>query len=41
MINEEKIFDRISELEEFIRNFPDSPLCPVFQKELDYLTSLL
>ncbi len=41
MINGEKILDRIEELEEYIQNFPESKLTPIFQKEIDFLNSLL
>lgn len=41
MYNEEKILDRIEELEEYIQNFPDSVLAPIMQKEIDLLKSLL
>ena len=40
MYNEEKILDRIEELEEYIQNFPDSKLAPIMQEEIDYLNSL-
>lgn len=32
--------DRIDDLEEYIKNFPDSPLVPVFQNELEGLYNL-
>lgn len=41
MYNEEKILDRIEELDEYMQNFPDSILTPIMQKEIDYLNSLL
>lgn len=41
MYNEEKILDRIEELEAYIQNFPNSVLAPIMQKEIDYLNSLL
>ena len=41
MYNEEKILDRIEELEEYIQNFPNSKLAPIMQNEIDYLNSLL
>ena len=40
-MNEEKILDRLEELNEFLQNFPDSVLAPIMQKEADYLKSLL
>lgn len=40
MYNEEKILDRIEELQTFIQNFPNSVLSPIMQKEIDYLNSL-
>ncbi len=40
MVNVERVYDRIDELEEFIRNFPDSELVAPFRNELDYLYSL-
>lgn len=40
-MNEEKILDRLEELNEYIQNFPDSVLTPIMQKEADYLKSLL
>ena len=40
-MNEERILDRLEELNEFIENFPDSVLAPIMQKEADYLKSLL
>ncbi len=39
-MNEEKIFDRIEELTEYIQNFPDSILTPIFQKEIEYLKTV-
>lgn len=39
--NEERILNRIEELEEYIQNFPDSVLVPIHQKEIDYLEALL
>lgn len=40
-MNEEKILNRIEELDEYIQNFPDSKLAPICQKEINYLNSLL
>ena len=34
------VLDRIDELQEYITNFPDSRLVPVFQKEIDELEAL-
>lgn len=33
----EKSLDRIDELIAYIENFPDSPLAPVFQREIEAL----
>ena len=41
IVNEERILDRIAELETYIQNFPESKLVPIFQKELNYLKALL
>lgn len=40
-MNEERILDRLEELNEFIENFPDSELTPIARKEAEYLKSLL
>lgn len=40
-INEERVLDRIEELEEFINNFPESALTPIFKSEIEYLELLL
>lgn len=40
MINSEKVFDRVEELQEYICNFPDSVLVPIFEKEIEYLQNI-
>lgn len=41
IINEEKVHERIRELEDFLDNFPDSTMAPSVRKELEYLLSLI
>ncbi len=38
--NGETIFDRIEELTEYISNFPESPLTPIFKKEIAELETI-
>jgi hypothetical protein len=38
--NGERIFNRIEELTEYINNFPNSKLTPIFKKEVEYLETL-
>lgn len=40
-MNGEKMLDRIEELYEALQNFPDSKLAPIWQREVDYLNSIL
>lgn len=40
-MNEERILDRIEELDEYIANFPESKLVPIMQNEIAYLKTLL
>lgn len=35
--NGERVFDRIEQLTEYITNFPDSKLTPIFKKEIEML----
>ena len=41
MINEELTIRRIEELEEYISNFPQSVLCPIFRREINFLCAEL
>lgn len=36
-INLEKAYDRLEELDRFLKHFPDSYLAPIFKNEIAYL----
>lgn len=36
----ERVFDRIEQLTEYINNFPESKLTPIFKKEIEYLETI-
>lgn len=36
----EAIYDRIEQLTEYITNFPESKLTPIFKKEIEHLETL-
>ena len=38
--NAKIVYNRIEELSEYITNFPESKLTPIFKKELEYLETL-
>jgi hypothetical protein len=38
--NAEIVYNRLEELYEFIENFPESKLTPIFKKEIEYLETL-
>jgi len=40
-MNEERILERLEELEQFLQNFPNSDLVPAIKSEIEYLKSLL
>jgi len=40
-MNFETIRKRIADLQEYIKNFPNSKLSPIFQNEINYLTAIL
>lgn len=39
--NEARILDRLEELYSYLQNFPNSELSPIFQREINYLETLL
>ena len=39
--NHEKAFERLSELEEFISIFPESPLCEIMKTEIEEIEKML
>lgn len=41
VLNEERIFDRLEELQEYLENFPESKLTHAVENEIKYLQSLL
>ena len=40
-INEEKLYDRLSELYEYIENFPEGMMAGAVKNEIEYLESLI
>ncbi len=40
-INEEKVYDRLSELYEYIENFPEGMMAGAVKNEIEYLESLI